>query len=88
MCGDKFLTFNKNPIMKFKTNAKCAGCKSTILDAVNKKFPDAEWNLDLDNADKILEVHGLPEEAATAEQVIKTLEEAGFKGSWLTGTGY
>lgn len=85
MRGYQFLTINKDSIMKFKTNARCAGCKSAILDAVNKKFPDAEWNLDLDNADKILEVHGLPEDAATAEQVIKTLEETGFKGSWLTG---
>lgn len=55
---------------------------------MNKKFPNAEWSLDLDSADKELEVHGIPEDAETAAQVIKTLEETGFKGSWLRGTGY
>ena len=74
--------------MKFSTNARCAGCQKAILDAMNKKFPNAEWSLDLDSADKELEVHGIPEDAETAAQVIKTLEETGFKGSWLRGTGY
>lgn len=72
--------------MKFKTNARCAGCKAAILEAVGNKFPDAKW--DLDSADKVLEVHGLPENADTAAQVEKTLEETGFKGSWLQQTGY
>lgn len=74
--------------MKFKTNAKCGGCKSAILDAVTKKFPNAQWNLNLDSADKVLEVHGIPEDAATAAQIEKTIEETGFKGSWLRETGY
>lgn len=74
--------------MKFKTDAQCAHCKATILKAVEAKFPDAEWSLDLDNADKILEVHGIPEDAETAAQVEKTLQETGFKGTWLPGTGY
>lgn len=74
--------------MKFKTDAQCAHCKATILKAVKAKFPDAEWSLDLDNADKILEVHGIPEDAEMAAQVEKTLQETGFKGTWLPGTGY
>ena len=55
---------------------------------MSAKFPDAEWNLDLDTADKILEAHGIPENAETAAIVEKTLEETGFKGNWLPGTGY
>lgn len=74
--------------MKFKTNAKCAGCSSAIIKAVSAKFPDAEWKLDLDSADKVLEAHGIPENAETAAIVEKTIEETGFKGSWLPGTGY
>lgn len=70
--------------MKFKTNARCAGCSAAILKAMNAKFPDEEWTLDLDNADKILENHGIPADAAKAAEVIKTLEETGFKGSWIT----
>lgn len=74
--------------MKFKTNARCAGCQTAILNAMNAKFPDKQWSLDLDSVDKVLEAHGVPEDAALAEQVLKTLEETGFKGSWLRGTGY
>ncbi|MBD5205681.1 MAG: heavy metal transport/detoxification protein [Bacteroides sp.] len=74
--------------MKFKTDASCGHCKATILKAMQAKFPNAEWNLDLEHADKILEVHGLPENAENAAMVEKTLEETGFKGTWLPGTGY
>lgn len=69
--------------MKFSTNARCAGCQKAILDAMNKKFPNAQWSLNLNEADKTLEVHGLPEDSEHAAQVIKTLEETGFKGSWI-----
>lgn len=69
--------------MRFTTNAKCAGCQMAILAAMNSHFPNAEWSLDLDNVDKILEVHGIPEDSKTAAQVLKTLEETGFKGSWI-----
>lgn len=69
--------------MKFKTNAKCGGCKSAILDAVNKQFPNMQWSMDLDNADKVLECHGVPEDAELAAKVVKAIEETGFKGSWL-----
>lgn len=69
--------------MQFKTNAKCAGCSSAILSAMRQKFPDQEWSLDLSTADKILENHGVPDNSDQAAQVIKTLEETGFKGSWI-----
>lgn len=69
--------------MKFKTNAKCAGCSQAIIGALNQQFPNAQWNLDLDTADKVLEVHGIPEDAEKAAQIIKTIEETGFKGSWI-----
>ncbi len=40
--------------------------------------------MDLTTADKVLEAHGIPEDADTAAQVVKTIEETGFKGSWIT----
>ncbi len=70
--------------MKFKTNAKCAGCSSAILGAVRSKFPNQEWSLDLSTEDKVLENHGVPDDSEQAAQVVKTIEETGFKGSWLT----
>lgn len=69
--------------MKFKTNAKCGMCSSTILDAVRNRFPDYEWSLDMNTADKVLESHGVPDDAAVAAQVEKTIAESGFKGSWI-----
>lgn len=69
--------------MKFKTNAKCGGCSSTILKGVRAKFPDQEWSLDLDSADKVLEMHGVPDDPEKAAQVEKAIAETGFKGSWL-----
>lgn len=69
--------------MQFKTNAKCAGCSTAILSAVRQQFPNQEWSLDLTSADKILENHGVPDNAEMAAKVVKTIEETGFKGSWL-----
>lgn len=69
--------------MQFKTNAKCAGCSSAILKAMQAKFPGEEWTLDLNTVDKVLECHGVPDDAEKAAQVVKTLEETGFKGSWI-----
>ena len=43
--------------------------------------------MDLENTDKILEGHGVPENAETAAQVEKTLAETGFKGSWIERGG-
>ena len=70
--------------MKFKTNAKCAGCSSAILGAVRSRFPNQEWSLDLSTEDKVLEMHGVPDDAEKAAQVVKTIEETGFKGAWIT----
>ncbi len=69
--------------MKFKTNAKCGGCKTAILDAMNREFPDGQWSLDLDSDDRVLEVHGIPENQDNAWKVLNVLENTGFKGSWL-----
>lgn len=69
--------------MKFKTNARCAGCKSAIMSAVQNKFPDMEWSMDIDGIDKVLECHGIPDNEERAAQIIKTIEETGFKGSWI-----
>ncbi len=74
--------------MKFKTNAKCNGCKTAILNAMQQKFPNAQWSMEVESADKVLEVHGIPEDDTTAAQIEKTLEETGFKGSRLPETGY
>ena len=69
--------------MDFKTNAKCAGCSTAIIGAVRNKFPNAELSLDLENTDKVLHVHGIPENAENAAMIEKTIQEAGFQGAWI-----
>lgn len=69
--------------MKFKTNAKCMGCSTAILNAMNSTFPNEKWTLDLNTADKVLECHGAAYDADKAAMIIKTIEETGFKGSYL-----
>lgn len=70
--------------MEFKTNAECKNCAAAITKAVNEKFPDAELNLDLESADKVLHVHGVPEDSEHAARIESAIREAGFEGSWLT----
>lgn len=69
--------------MDFKTNAKCGGCSSKIIAGVKNRFPDAELELDLNSADKVLHVHGIPEDAEHAAQIEAAIAETGFKGSWV-----
>ena len=70
--------------MQFKTNITCKNCGAAILNTVKQKFPDAELELDLESADKVLHVHGIPENSENARQVESAIKEAGFEGSWLT----
>ena len=70
--------------MQFKTNAKCKGCASDIINKVKSKFPDADLKLDLESTDKVLHIHGIPEDSEHAAQVESAIKEAGFSGSWLT----
>lgn len=70
--------------MDFKTNAKCSDCVAAIKKEVLRKFPDAKIEADLKNTDKILSVHGVPEDSQHAAQIESAIEEAGFQGSWLT----
>lgn len=53
------------------------------MGAVEQRFPNIEWSMDLESADKVLECHGIPDDAAKAAEIVKTIEETGFKGSWL-----
>lgn len=70
--------------MKFKTDAQCKNCVAAITKAVKEKFPDAELKFDLESADKVLHVHGVPEDSEHAAQIESAIREAGFEGSWLT----
>ncbi|HEY0895183.1 MAG TPA: hypothetical protein VGE15_01395 [Sphingobacteriaceae bacterium] len=65
-------------VVKLKTNIKCEGCLARISPALNEKFGEDNWEVDLKVLDKVLEVVGYPE-----DDVISTLQQAGFTGSRL-----
>lgn len=69
--------------MEFKTNAKCQNCEMSIQKAVRSKFPDADLHFEEENADKVLHIHGIPEDSKHASEVESAIREAGFEGSWL-----
>lgn len=70
--------------MQIKTNAKCNDCVADIKQAVRRKFPDADLKLELETTDKVLHIHGIPEDSEHARQVEDAIKEAGFQGSWLS----
>lgn len=70
--------------MKFKTNAKCEDCMAAIQKAVRNKFPDADLKFELENTDKVLHVHGVPEDSSHVAQIESAIKEAGFEGSWVS----
>lgn len=69
--------------MKFKTNAKCAGCSATILAAVRGLFPDARASLDLNTPDKVLTITGVAADAETAGRIVQAIAAGGFQASLL-----
>ena len=70
--------------MKFKTDANCEHCMVAIQKAVNERFPNADLKFEIENSDKVLHVHGVPEDSEHAAQIESAIAEAGFKGTWLT----
>lgn len=69
--------------MLFTVNAHDEATRDALLNHLQTQFPNARWNNNLQTADSYLEVHGIPEDAETAAQVIRSIEETGFKGAWV-----
>jgi len=69
--------------MKFKTNAKCGGCTSAILKAIDSLAPASAWEFDLASPDKTLTYVG-DAPVPDAFSVMSAIEKAGFKASVLS----
>jgi len=67
-------TENKN--LQFKTNINCGGCVAKVTPFLNEAEGIGHWEVDTTHKDKILSVHT---EGITREQVIKKVQQAGFK---------
>lgn len=62
--------------LKFKTNIKCNNCVAKVSPYLNESGIISEWNVDLENPDRILTVTG---NGITAEYIKETLLKAGYK---------
>lgn len=62
--------------LKFKTNINCGGCVAKVTPHLNEAKGISRWEVNTNDANKILTVHS---EGISKEQIIKTVEKAGFK---------
>lgn len=60
---------------KFKTTIKCSGCVAKVTPFLNEAVGENKWEVDVNNAAKILSV---PTEADRAK-VMEAVQKAGFK---------
>ena len=61
---------------QFKTNINCGGCVAKVKPHLDNVEGICEWNVDTMNKEKILPVKS---EGITKDELIKTVEKAGFK---------
>lgn len=62
--------------LSFKTNINCNNCVAKVTPFLNQLENIENWQVDINNADKILSVSG--EEELSSEEVIEAVQKAGF----------
>ena len=60
--------------IKFKTNIKCSGCIATVTPFLDTDKNIENWQVDLENADRILTV----QTEGSAGEVSELLKKAGY----------
>ena len=63
--------------VQFKTNIKCSGCLTQVSPFLNDTLGADNWDVDIQSPDKVLTAEA-DDEAGTF-QIIKAVEQAGFK---------
>ena len=61
--------------LKFKTNIECSNCEARVKPFLDKKEGIISWQVDTNDADKILTVET---ETLVAKDIIKTIKRTGF----------
>lgn len=67
---------NTNKEMQFTTNINCGGCVAKIKPHLDVANGVCLWNVDTANKEKILTVKST---GITEQEIIETVEKAGFK---------
>ena len=62
--------------MIFKTNTKCEGCLAKIEEILQGKISREEWNLDLSDSNRPLNVAS---DKLAADDVVELISKVGFK---------
>ena len=70
-----------NQDLRFKTNVNCGGCVASVKPHLDNADGICHWDVDTTNKDKVLTVKST---GITEEQVIETIQKAGFKIEHLT----
>ena len=66
----------ENNEFKFKTNLNCGGCVAKVKNDLDNNVTIAHWEVDINNADKILTVIS---NGITPENIIEIIQNKGFK---------
>lgn len=66
----------ENKEFQFKTNLNCGGCISKVKSDLDNAEGVSHWNIDTDNADKILTVTS---KGISKEEVLTIIKSKGFK---------
>lgn len=66
----------ENQNFQFKTNINCGGCVVSVKPHLDTAEGICHWEVDTTNKDKILSVKS---EGITEQEVIETIQKAGFK---------
>lgn len=62
--------------LKFKTNINCTGCLSKVTPVLNGENEIKNWEVDLENKDKVLSVDTTNKSATEISAIV---QKAGFK---------
>ena len=66
----------ENNEFKFKTNLNCGDCVAKVKNDLDNNVTIAHWEVDINNADKILTVIS---KGITPENIIEIIQNKGFK---------
>jgi len=61
--------------LKFKTNINCTGCLSKVSPQLNNEKGIEEWEVDLNNSQKILTVKS---NSTSEEDIVSAVKKVGF----------
>lgn len=71
-------------VIKFKTSLKCGGCVNAIRPHLNKIKEIQNWEVDLDNPDKILSIY--TDSELTRElhnSILSSFKDLGYKAEMI-----